>query len=91
MIDLSSYIPFLGLLIFGNIENLILASQGVVVGVDAKKLAIISIIAVSMWLIIGTLATSFAIQYANVIDFIGGLAICILGAQSMIKASPILR
>jgi len=28
MVDLKAYAPFTGLLIFGNIENLILASQG---------------------------------------------------------------
>ncbi|WP_295721250.1 hypothetical protein [uncultured Methanobrevibacter sp.] len=91
MIDFSIYVPFLGLLIFGNIENLILASQGVVVGVDSKKLALFSIIAVSCWLIIGTFATSFAIQYADVIEFIGGLAIAILGVQSMLKATHIIH
>ncbi len=88
---MSIYVPFLGLLIFGNIENLILASQGVVVGVDAKKLAILSIIAVSCWLIIGTFATSFAIKYADAIEFIGGLAIVILGVQSMLKATHIIN
>ena len=30
MVDLKDYAPFTGLLIFGNIENLILASQGAV-------------------------------------------------------------
>ena len=35
--------PFIGLIIFGNIENLILASQGVVEGVDPKTLGILSI------------------------------------------------
>lgn len=29
---LEAYVPFIGLIIFGNIENLILASQGVVQG-----------------------------------------------------------
>ena len=38
MFDLSAYIPFLGLLIFGNIENLILASQAVVAGANVKNL-----------------------------------------------------
>ena len=33
---LEAYLPFIGLIIFGNIENLILASQGVVQGVDMK-------------------------------------------------------
>lgn len=37
--------PFIGLIIFGNIENLILASQGVVQGVNPKILGLLSIIA----------------------------------------------
>ena len=37
---LDAYIPFIGLLIFGNIENLILASQGVVKGANPLKLGI---------------------------------------------------
>ncbi len=91
MIDLNSFIPFLGLLFFGNIENLILASQGVVVGANPKKLALCSILAVSSWLIIGTFATTIAIKYANIIEFIGGFAIFVLGAQSMLKAAHILN
>lgn len=75
--------PFIGLIIFGNIENLILASQGVVQGVDSKVLGGLSIIAVIVWLVIGTLATEVAIQYANYITFIGGLAIVILGIQAI--------
>ena len=43
---LDAYIPFIGLLIFGNIENLILASQGVVKGANPLKLGIASIICV---------------------------------------------
>lgn len=80
---LESYLPFIGLIIFGNIENLILASQGVVQGVDSKVLGGLSIIAVIVWLVIGTLATEVAIQYANYITFIGGLAIVILGIQAI--------
>ncbi len=76
---LEEFLPFIGLIIFGNIENLILASQGVVQGVDAKVLGGLSIIAVIIWLFIGTVATEIAIQYANYITFIGGLAIVILG------------
>ena len=34
MVDLKDYAPFTGLLIFGNIENLILASQGAVLVVE---------------------------------------------------------
>ena len=80
---LEAYLPFIGLIIFGNIENLILASQGVVQGVNAKILGGLSILAVIIWLVIGTLATEVAIQYSNYITFIGGLAIVILGIQSV--------
>ena len=34
MVNLKDYAPFTGLLVFGNIENLILASQGAVAHVD---------------------------------------------------------
>ena len=88
---LEAYIPFIGLIIFGNIENLILASQGVVQGVDVKILSILSIIAVIIWLVIGTVATEFAIQYANYITFIGGLAIVILGIQAIYEAVKNIR
>lgn len=78
---------FWGLLIFGNIENLILSSQGAVAGVDPFILGGLSLIAVVIWLLIGTYGTKFAIKYARVINFIGGLAIFILGIQSMIPAA----
>ena len=80
---LEQYLPFIGLIIFGNIENLILASQGVVQGVNPKILGGLSIIAVIIWLLIGTFATEIAIQYSNYITFIGGLAIVILGIISI--------
>ncbi|MDD6285171.1 hypothetical protein [Candidatus Methanosphaera massiliense] len=83
---LDAYLPFIWLIIFGNIENLILASQGVVKGANPLKLGIVSIICVIIWLVIGTIGTSIFIDYANIIDFIGGLAIFILGLQSMIEA-----
>lgn len=88
---LEEFLPFIGLIIFGNIENLILASQGVVQGVNPKILGGLSIIAVTIWLIIGTVATEVAIQYANYITFIGGLAIFILGIQSVSGAVKHLR
>ena len=88
---LEQYLPFIGLIIFGNIENLILASQGVVAGVDSKILAGLSIIIVILWLIIGTVATDVAMQYANVITFIGGLAIFILGIQAVVEAVKNIR
>lgn len=83
---LEQYLPFVGLIIFGNIENLILASQGVVQGVDPKVLGGLSIIAVIIWLFIGTIATDVAMQYANIITFIGGLAIFILGIKAVYDA-----
>ena len=70
---------------------MILASQGVVQGVDVKILSILSIIAVIIWLVIGTVATEFAIQYANYITFIGGLAIVILGIQAIYEAVKNIR
>ena len=80
---LEAYLPFLGLIIFGNIENLILASQGVVQGVNPKILGLLSIITVIIWIFIGTVATEAAIQYSHYITFIGGLAIVILGIQAV--------
>ena len=47
MVNLKDYAPFSGLLIFGNIENLVLASQGAVAHVDPYILAGLSLIAVS--------------------------------------------
>ena len=81
---LEQYLPFVGLIIFGNIENLVLSSQGVVAGVNPIKLGIASILCVSMWLIIGTFGTQLLIDYVSFIEFIGGVAIFILGAQAMI-------
>ena len=86
IILLETYLPFIGLIIFGNIENLILASQGVVQGVNPKILGGLSIIVVIIWLVVGTVATNVAIQYSNYITFIGGLAIVILGIQAIYEA-----
>lgn len=83
---LEEYLPLVGLIIFGNIENLVLSSQGVVAGVNPIKLGIASIICVSLWLIIGTFGTQLLIDYVDFIEFIGGLAILILGAQAMITS-----
>lgn len=80
---LEQYLPFVVLIIFGNIENLVLSSQGVVAGVNPVKLGIASILCVSMWLIIGTFGTQMLIQYVDFIECLGGLAILILGAQAM--------
>ena len=83
---LEEYIPFIGLLIFGNIENLVLSSQGVIAGASILKLSIYSIICVIIWLIIGTVGATLASEYAGFIDFIGGLAIFILGLQAMYES-----
>ena len=79
---------FYGLILFGNIENLILAAQGVGAGVDPLGLAILSFIAVICWFLIGTFGTRAAIKYARHINFIGGLAIFILGIQAMMQSLP---
>lgn len=90
MVNWKDYAPFTGLLIFGNIENLILASQGAVAHVNPYILGILSLIAVVIWLLIGTYGTKIAINYADYIEIIGGLAIIILGMQSMLEAVGIL-
>ena len=79
---------FLALIVFGNIENLILAAQGVAAHVNPVGLAILSLIAVVCWLLIGTFGTKFAMKYARYINFIGGLAIFILGVQAIMGAIP---
>ncbi|AMD16617.1 hypothetical protein TL18_00325 [Methanobrevibacter sp. YE315] len=84
---LEQYLPFVALIVFGNIENLVLSSQGVVAGVNPIKLGIASICCVSAWLIIGTFATQMLIQYVDFINFIGGFAIFVLGLQAMIKSA----
>ena len=86
MVDLKDYAPFTGLLIFGNIENLVLASQGAVAHVDPFILTILSLIAVVIWLLIGTYGTKVAIKYADYIEIFGGVAIIVLGIQSMVEA-----
>ncbi|MBE6508487.1 MAG: hypothetical protein E7Z77_03630 [Methanobrevibacter sp.] len=79
---------FLGLIVFGNIENLILAAQGVSACVDPVGLAGLSLCAVICWLLIGTFGTKAAMKYARYINFIGGLAIFILGLQAMMESIP---
>ncbi len=83
---LEEFIPFIGLIIFGNIENLVLSSQGVVAGVNPRILGGLSIIIVIFWLIVGTVCTNMLMPYADIIKFVGGLAIFILGLESMISA-----
>lgn len=79
---------FIVLLVFGNIENLILAAQGVNAHVNPLGLAILSLIAVLFWLLVGTFGTKMAMKYARYINFIGGLAIFILGIQAMLESIP---
>lgn len=79
---------FSALLIFGNIENLILAAQGVAAAVNPLVLACLSLTAVVFWILIGTFGTRLAMKYARYINFIGGLAIFILGIQAMAQALP---
>ncbi|WP_298502611.1 hypothetical protein [uncultured Methanobrevibacter sp.] len=86
MVDLKAYAPFTGLLIFGNIENLILASQGAVAHVNPIILSILSVIAVILWLLLGTYGTKIAIKYADYIEIFGGVAIIVLGVESMLEA-----
>ena len=74
------------LILFGNIENLILAAQGVDAHVDPLGLACLSLLAVVCWFLIGTFGTRVAIKYARYINFIGGLAIFILGIQAMVNS-----
>ena len=79
---------FFALIVFGNIENLILAAQGVGAHVDPVGLACLSLCAVVCWLLLGTFATKAAMKYARYINFIGGFAIFVLGIQAMLGAIP---
>lgn len=79
---------FIILLVFGNIENLILAAQGVAAHVNPLGLACLSLLAVLLWLAVGTFGTKMAMKYARYINFIGGLAIFILGIQAMLESIP---
>ncbi len=87
---LGNYRQYWGLLVFGNIENLVLACQGVVAGVNPIGLGILALIAVSAWLIIGTYGTRVAIRYSRVISFAGGLIIFILGLETILELAGIL-
>ena len=90
MVDLKQYAPFSSLLIFGNIENLILASQGAAAHVNPYILGALSIIAVVIWFLIGTYGTKMAIKYADYIEIIGGVAIILLGIEAMLEGAGIL-
>lgn len=88
--ELKDYREFLGLLIFGNIENLVLACQGAVECVDPVILSILSLIAVIFWFTVGTYGTKVAIKYSRVIEFIGGFVIFVLGIQSVLQVFHII-
>lgn len=90
MVELKEYAQFSTLLIFGNIENLILASQGASAHVNPIILCILSLIAVIIWLLLGTYGTKMAIKYADYIEIIGGIAIIILGIEAMLEGVGIL-
>ena len=90
MIELKDYAQFSTLLIFGNIENLILASQGASAHVDPFILLLLSLIAVVIWLLIGAYGTRMAIRYADYIEIIGGVAIILLGIEAMLEGVGIL-
>ncbi len=62
----------ISLIIFGNIENLILASQGVVKGANPLKLGILSVIIVICWLLIGTFGTQLLESYGMYIAALKG-------------------
>ena len=81
---------FIGLLILGNIENLIIASLGVTKGLNPIVLSLLSLFFVVAWYAIGTFGTKFAMKYANYITFVGGLAIFLLGIKSMWEAVPLM-
>ena len=68
------------------LSQVYLASQGAVAHVDPFILSILSLIAVVIWLLIGTYGTKVAIKYADYIEIFGGVAIIILGIQSMLEA-----
>ena len=87
---ITDYKQFLGLLIFGNIENLVLACQGAVACVDPIILSILSLIAVVLWFAIGTYGTKVAIKYSRVIEFVGGFVIFVLGVQSVLTVFHII-
>ena len=84
--SLGLSLGLISLIVFGNIENLILASQGVVKAANPLRLAILSLICVAIWLILGTVCTQQLEAYGIYIEFIGGLAIFILGVQSIYQA-----
>ena len=90
MFDLKDYAQFSTLLIFGNIENLILASQGATAHVNPYILLVLSLIFVIIWFLLGAYGTKMAIKYADYIEIIGGVAIILLGIEAMLEGVGIL-
>ena len=90
MFGFKDYAQFSTLLIFGNIENLILASQGAAAHVHPVVLSIFSFIAVICWFLLGTYGTKVAIKYADYIELIGGVAIILLGIEAILEGVGIL-
>lgn len=90
MVDLKDDAKIGSLLVFGNIENLILASQGASAHVNPYILLGLSLIAVIVWFLIGTFGTKVAIKYADYIEIIGGVAIVILGIKAIFEGMGIL-
>lgn len=68
---------------FLNIKN---KYHQTVAHVDPYILGGLSLIAVVIWLLLGTYGTKVAIKYADYIEIFGGVAIIILGFQSMMEA-----
>lgn len=89
MFELKDYAQFSTLLIFGNIENLVLASQGASSHVNPVVLSILSLIAVIIWFLMGAYGTKMAIKYADYIELIGGVAIILLGIESILEGMGI--
>lgn len=81
---IADYKEFWGLLIFGNIENLVIACQGATEGLDPVVLGVLSIAAVIMWFVLGTYGTQVALKYSRVIEFLGGFIIFALGIQAIL-------
>ncbi|MBO5841114.1 MAG: hypothetical protein J6Q86_06825 [Methanobrevibacter sp.] len=81
---IEEYKPFLGLLIFGNIENLVLSAEGVIEGANPFLVAGASICIVVVWQAIGVFGTKSAMKYSRHLEFIGGFASFVLGIQSML-------
>ena len=93
MVNWKDYAPFTGLLIFGNIENLILASQGAVAHVNPYILGGLSLIAVIKSFEITTLLESDSNNFLYFVDNSNLLSIisvtdCILSSLAVQYSKP---